>query len=315
MSRIVYSPAYDIGFFGLERLHPFDARKFSRAWKRLRERLGDALQTWHARPSAEVSRETLESVHSPAYLDSLARSATAAAALELAPLRFLPGFLVDRIVLRAMRWATQGTVEAAGLALDHGFAVNLGGGYHHAKPTAGEGFCLYNDIALAVVQLRAAGRLAADATVLYIDLDAHQGNGVCYAFRDDRSVQLFDMYNGSLYPATDAPAQARIDVDLPLPMGCSGERYLGILREALPDFLAAHPTAALAIYNAGTDVFCEDALGGMELSAADVLARDTFTVGAVRDAGLPCVMLLSGGYSQASYRLVADSVAPLLEAG
>ncbi len=316
MSRIVYSPRYDIGFFGLERLHPFDARKFSRAWESLQQSLGAALEPLHVLPAGPIPKARLERVHAPAYLRSLGTAAVLAAALEMAPLAWLPAWLTERCVLRPMRWAAEGTLEGARQALEHGLAVNLGGGFHHAKPRAGEGFCIYNDIAVCVAELRAEGRLAAEQSVLYVDLDAHQGNGVCYAFEDDPRVKIFDMYNGSLYPSQDARAQQRIDANLPLPHGCSGGNYLGQLRERLPDFLAEHAAeAGLAIYNAGTDVFCEDQLGGMRLSADEVFARDRYVLEQLRARQLPSLMLLSGGYSRQSYQLIARSVAFLLQAG
>ncbi len=150
----------------------------------------------------------------------------------------------------------------------------------------------------------------------HIDLDAHQGNGVCHCFRGDPRAFLFDMYNAGIYPAFDQTARLRLDCDLPLTLGCPGAEYLGILRRHLPGFLdslARSGRLRLAVYNAGTDVYEADALGGLGLSAADVLERDLFVIASLRERGIPAVMLLSGGYSRESYRLVAATVARLLE--
>lgn len=208
-----------------------------------------------------------------------------------------------------------GTMLAAREAVASGFAVNLGGGYHHAKPDNGEGFCIYADIALAVGRLRTNGRLGEKDRAACIDLDAHQGNGVCHCFQDDRRIFLLDMYNRDIYPCYDRQARERIDCDLPLPAGCTGVEYLRTLRSHLPPFLDSISSTAplgLVIYNAGADVYEGDMLGGLNLSYDDVLQRDHFVVEECRRRNVPVLMLLSGGYSLTSYQLVADSVEKLL---
>jgi histone deacetylase 11 len=161
--------------------------------------------------------------------------------------------------------------------------------------------------------LRREKTLQASDPIIYVDLDAHQGNGVCHQFLKDSRVFIFDMYNREIYPH-DLEARERIDCNLPLSFNCSGPEYLGTLRRSLPPFLdsLAKTKPRLAIYNAGTDVFAEDKLGGMLLSEEDVLARDLFVVSEFRKKDLPFVMLLSGGYSGQSYRLVGNTVAKLL---
>jgi histone deacetylase 11 len=186
--KLAYTRRYNIGFLGLERLHPFDSRKYGRAWRAVgREvrHLRDRAWVGVPRPASVTD---LAAVHDPDYLDRLRNSQELARALELPFVRRLPAWAVWRAVLRPMRWAVAGSLVAAREALTDGVAVNLSGGYHHAKPDSGEGFCVFNDIAYLVHGLRAEGRLAADDRVAYIDLDAHQGNGVCHHFRADRQV-------------------------------------------------------------------------------------------------------------------------------
>jgi len=315
MPRVVYSPHYNIGFFGLERLHPFDSRKYGRAWRVLCKRLGGRLPAMWVRPDRPASREELLLVHSADYLNQLRDAKYVAAALEVPPVGWLPWWIVDRCVLQPMRWAVRGTIIAAREALRHGLAVNLSGGYHHAKPEAGEGFSIYADVAIAVNSLRADGSLDDDARIAYIDVDAHQGNGVCRTFMDDNRVFIFDMYNSLIYPL-EIPTRERIDCDIPLLSAWGDEEYLGELRGRLPGFLNSVGRTrpiGLAIYNAGTDVFAGDPLGGLSVSAEAILERDLFVVGELRDRGVPTVMVLSGGYTPQSYRLVADSVSRLLE--
>jgi histone deacetylase 11 len=316
-AHLVYSRSYDIGLLGLEHLHPFDSHKYSRAWKLLRRRFGRALEAWSVSPEREISRGELASVHAARYLQQdLRSSAYLARALELPFIGALPTWLIDRAVLRPMRRATMGTLLAARAALDSGsFAINLAGGFHHACADRGEGFCVYADVGVAVQMLRASGELGHDDQLLYIDLDAHQGNGVARIFADDPTVALFDMYNADIYPR-DAVARRRVDRDLPLGDGCSEELYLATLEQHLPDFVTRWSRGRrprLAIYNAGTDVFFDDSLGGLTLSTTAVLRRDRYVAELLREAGIPWVMVLSGGYSRQSYQLVAASVGEFLE--
>jgi histone deacetylase 11 len=312
--HIVYSRHYNISCFGVERLHPFDSRKYGRAWRLLRRQFGSLLLKNHIPVDRPVSDEELSLVHSAKYLSSLRSAKHVAAALEIPLLQFLPGWLLRWRVLRPMRWAARGSVLAARAALKNGWSVNLSGGYHHAKPDRGEGFCVFSDIALIVRQLRRENLLQAKDPLIYVDLDAHQGNGVCHQFMDDSRVFIFDMYNRDNYPKADFEARNRIDCNVPLSFNCTGSEYLGALRRSLPPFLDSLSSTGprLAIYNAGTDVFAGDKLGGLCLSTDDVLDRDLFVIQEFRRHKLPFVMLLSGGYSQQSYRLVANTVARLL---
>jgi histone deacetylase 11 len=290
--RLVYTRRYNIGFLGLERLHPFDSRKYGRAWRAI----GQAARRPRDRAWVGVPRPAsvadLAAVHELAYLDRLRNPK------EL-----------------AWGWAVAGSLVAAREALRAGLAVNLSGGYHHAKPDRGEGFCVFNDVAYLVHGLRAEGLLAAGDRVAYVDLDAHQGNGVCHHFRSDRHVFIYDAFNPRIYPSHDRDARDRIDCPVPLPDPCPGGPYLRLLELSLPGFLDSvgrSGRVGLAVYNAGTDVYEADALGGLGLSAADVLRRDLYVIDQLRARGIPVVMLLSGGYSRESYRLVANTVTELL---
>ena len=317
MTKIVYHPHYNIGFFGLENLHPFDSKKYGRSYRTLQKQFGKQLDEHLLQPPHPVRRATLLQVHSPSYLEQLTSAHYAAQVLEIPPIRHLPGRLTDSFVLKRMRWATQGTILATQAAFSSGLAVNLAGGYHHAKPNAGEGFCAYADIALAITTARNEGLLGKTDHVAYIDLDAHQGNGVCHCFLDDRSVNIFDMYNQDIYPAHDTIARQRIDWDVPLSTGCTTQTYLDRLKEELPNFLAslenASKTPRFAIYNAGTDVFERDPLGQLGVSEAGILERDLFVINLLRQKNIPTIMLLSGGYTDQSYQLVANTVQQLLQ--
>jgi histone deacetylase 11 len=302
--KAVYSPRFDINFFGLEKLHPFDAKKYSRAWARVPELHKDALTV-----TEPVSNTDLRRVHSEAYLASLGHAHNLARALELPIIGGLPVKLTELAVLNPMRFGVAGTILAARTAVaERELVFNLSGGYHHAKPDQGEGFCVFNDIAVAIAVLRAEGLTG---NIAYIDLDAHMGNGVAHCFLDDRSVWLFDMFNAYRYPYSDAVARMRLDWPIPLKDGTEGPLYLNLLQTNLPQFLetvASMGEIALAIYNAGTDPFEKDALGGLRLTELELLERDLFVLRTLRALRLPTIVLPSGGYSDASHRLIASTL-------
>lgn len=312
LMKLVYSRRYNIKFFGLERLHPFDTRKYARAWRAVgREARCLRDRAW-VRVPRPASVADLAAVHGSDYLKRLRQGRELARVLGLPFVRRLPPWAVAGVVLRPMRWAVAGSLIAAREALATGVAVNLSGGYHHAKPDRGAAFCAFNDVAYLVHGLRAEQRLAEDARVAYVDLDAHQGNGVCHHFRHDRRVVVYDAFNPGIYPGYDVEARDRIDYPVPLPARCTGSEYLRLLEQSLPEFLDSLGPVALSVYNAGTDVYQGDAFGGLRLSAADVLARDLYVIAQLRARGIPTVMLLSGGYSRESYRLVANTAIELL---
>lgn len=313
--HIVYSSHYNIGFYGIERLHPFDSRKYGRVWNVLRRHFGSSLRKLHVKPTRAATREELLLVHTDVYLKKLCDPKYIAGAIEVPLIAKLPSWAFDWHILRPMRWGTSGTILAARKALESGLAINLSGGYHHAKPDGGEGFSLYADIAIAVEAMRAEGKLAATDRIVYVDTDAHQGNGVCHCFMNDPRAFLFDIFNHQVYPAYDIDAKNRIDCKIGIPSFTKDGEYLHELRAQLPGFLdsVTKSQVGLAIYNAGTDVFEEDPLGSLGISAKGIYERDLFVIDELRRRGIPTVMVLSGGYTRQSYQLVADSVIGIVE--
>jgi histone deacetylase 11 len=177
MIPLVYHPRYNVTAFGLKRLHPFDGRKYRRIHDALIARGLHRRRDFH-RPRP-VGRRDLLKVHTSEYLGSLRSPDALARILEVAIVGRLPGWVIDWRILRPMRYATGGTVLACRLALEHGVAINLGGGHHHAASGWGGGFCVYADVPLAVKILHEEGKVG---RVLVVDLDAHQGNGTAAVF-------------------------------------------------------------------------------------------------------------------------------------
>jgi histone deacetylase 11 len=302
MIPVVYHPSYNITAFGLERLHPFDSRKYRRIHDALIER-GLRRSRDFVRPR-KVSRAELVRVHSSDYLRSLRSSETLARILEVPVVRRLPGWVIDWRILSPMRYAVGGTILACRQALEHGVAINLGGGFHHAAAEWGGGFCAYADVPLAAKILHDEGRVA---NVLVVDLDAHQGNGTASVFQGWPWAAILDLYERGIFPARKEPE----DYPMPVGSGLTGGEYLGIVQKALPAALdAARPD--LLIYNAGSDPFVHDPLAGFRLTNSDLAERDLMVVTMARDRGIPLAMVLSGGYSSASWRIHTDGIEGIL---
>jgi len=309
-----YSAGYNIGLLGLEKLHPFDANRSRRALRVLGERIGRRALSRHLTPVTREAREDdLILVHSAAYLASVSQSRTIAQVLEVAAVERLPDWLSNRWLGRPMRLAVQGTIEAARSALKTGLAVNLAGGFHHASHDRGGGFCMYSDAIIAVRALQRDQLLGNSIGVLYIDLDAHQGNGVARACAqlDMTEVYIFDMYCRDIYPGDDVAAD-RIDLAVPLQMGTGDHFYLEALRQLLPRAIT-QSRASLAIYNAGTDVLAGDPLGGLNVSGNGVMERDRYVIESCRAAGIPLLVLPSGGYTHTSHKLIAAMLVHAVE--
>lgn len=298
---VVYSEAYNVEFFGLEKLHPFDSTKY----RHIAEGLAAARAATAGEmiEGAEPDAELLQLAESPAYLAGLQSSWTMARIMELPFLRFFPDHLTRNLVLRPMLYQMGGSLLAAKAALKTGWAVNLGGGFHHASYNDGQGFCPLADISLIVKELR---REKQARKIMIIDLDAHQGNGYETDFKGDNDVYILDAYNEDVYPHDEA-AKAAIALQIALPAFTGDAVYFRALKAALPKAFAAFKPD-LVIYNAGTDLLSGDPLGALDISPEGVLRRDEMVTAAARDYKVPLVMLLSGGYQKSNAGIITRSL-------
>jgi len=303
----VYHENYDISFFGLEKMHPFDSKKYSAVFNYVTKALG--FSQAHCYKPEMITEQALRKVHTQEYLDSLNTSATVARVTELAVLSWVPNFLLQRRLLTPMKLATAGTVLATELALQYGWAINLSGGYHHAKTGNGEGFCVYADIPLAVYTL--FEKHPEIGKVLIVDLDAHQGNGFESIFKHDQRIAMFDIYNKDMYPH-DFDAQQFITFDYPVSSGITDQEYLSIVHTKLPKAITDSKPKFI-VYNAGTDIFARDPLGNMKVSAQGIIKRDEFVFRCAREKNIPIVMVLSGGYTPESAGIIGRSIVNLAD--
>ena len=231
-----------------------------------------------------ASDDDVELVHTAEYVRKL-RTGTLSVTEEL--VLEVP-FSVE---LRDAMWLCAGGSMLAGrVALERGLAFHLGGGFHHAFPDHGEGFCLINDVAIAIQVLRHDGAIE---RAVVIDCDVHHGNGTAAIFSQEPDVFTFSMHQEHNYPAWKPPS----DLDLGLEDGTDDAEYLTALEHHIPGILDAHQPD-VAFYLAGADPYAQDQLGGLRLTIEGLRRRDTIVLDGLRQAKVPTVVALAGGYAR-----------------
>ncbi len=281
--RVSYNDGY---YVPLPDDHPFPMGKFPALHRLLlREGLVDRDRVVAPR---QADWADLRRVHTATYLDRLARGTFSDRAERRMGLPWS-----KRLVYRS-RLAVQGTINAAFMALTDGIAANLAGGTHHAFPDHGEGFCVLNDVAVAIRVLQSS---CWARRVLVVDLDVHQGNGNAAFFAEDDSVFTFSMHGAKNYPFEKPPSS----LDVPLDDGVGDAEYMEALTTYLPDTLdAVNPD--LVFYLGGIDVAVDDRFGRMALTRQGLHARERYVLEQLRARRLPVVLLLSGGYAETPER-------------
>ncbi|KXJ10690.1 histone deacetylase 11 [Exaiptasia diaphana] len=309
---IVYSPSYNIGFLGLEKLHPFDSGKWGRVFEFLKEgKLINVEENQQTVEPREPTTEDLMVVHTKKYLDSLKWSVVVAQICEVPPVAFLPNIVVQHKLLKPLRLQTGGTILAARLAVERGWAINIGGGFHHCSSSSGGGFCAYADITLAIKFL--FQNVESIKKAMIIDLDAHQGNGHELDFMNDQCVYIMDVYNAYIYPGA-MRARRAIRRNIELNHYTKDEEYLSLIKKHIPEALDEF-SPDIIIYNAGTDVLEGDPLGNLSITSKGIIERDQIVFQEARNKSIPVVMVTSGGYQKKTARIIADSILNLHEMG
>jgi acetoin utilization deacetylase AcuC-like enzyme len=283
--KLIYHKNYDLNLGA----HVFPSQKFRLiAEALLRENIAN--QQDFLEPERAADSDILR-VHTQDWVDKLKNGTLTASELMKLEIPY-SAELVEAVWL-----AAAGTILAAQCALRDGFGCNIGGGFHHAHPGHGEGFCAIHDVGVAIRRMQADGSIR---KAIVVDTDVHHGNGTAAIFRDDLSVFTLSIHQENNYPAYKPPST----VDLPMDDRAEDEEYLDALLPAVQHALDEFQPELL-FYVGGADPFCEDQLGGLELSKKGLMRRDRGVFELARHRGIPVVTVLAGGYA----RRVEDTVA------
>lgn len=234
---------------------------------------------------------TLSSAHSSAYL-----MAVWDGTLTKKEIRRMGLPWSKQLAIRS-RLAVQGTINASIMALEDGISGNLAGGTHHAMRDYGEGFCVYNDVAVAIRTLKQAKWIK---RVLVIDCDVHQGNGTADFFKDDDDVYTFSIHGEKNYPFIKPPST----LDIGLPDGTQDRKYIQTLTDALSRIFQ-ECTPDIVYYLAGIDPLATDHFGRLNLTLKGLENREQLIIETVTQKEIPLVLLLSGGYAPTLEQTVA----------
>lgn len=275
--RIFYSPYYyaDIG-----EGHVFPIKKFELVRDKLLAE--GTLQADEIIEPQPAKVEDLLLVHTKDYITRLVDGTLTAKEVRKLGLPW------SKSLVRRTFLAVSGTINAAFHALETGISSNLAGGTHHAFPDRGEGFCVLNDVAVAVRVLQQAQQAH---RFLIIDCDVHQGNGTAFIFKDEAEVFTFSMHGAKNYPLF----KEKSNLDIELKDGTGDAEYIETLDEALPRIFLHNPD--IIFYLGGADPFEKDKLGRLNLSIKGLFARDEMVVRFAKEQQVPIVTLMSGGYA------------------
>ncbi|HEY9729991.1 MAG TPA: histone deacetylase [Chroococcales cyanobacterium] len=275
---IVYHPDY---VAPLPEGHRFPMPKFGKLYERL---LRDRVATPEQFHTPKIPpTEWIEQVHIPEYIKAYYEGTLDPKAQRRIGLPWSPA-LVKRTCT-----AVGGTILTAQLALRYGLACNTAGGTHHAFPSYGSGFCIFNDLAIAS---RVLQHLNLVQKILILDLDVHQGDGTAFIFQDDASVFTFSMHCEANFPGT----KQKSDLDVSLPVGMDDEAYLQTLAQYLPDLLS-EVQPDLVLYDAGVDPHAGDCLGKLALTDTGLYRREMQVLSTCVAAGYPVASVIGGGYT------------------
>jgi acetoin utilization deacetylase AcuC-like enzyme len=271
---------YDDITFPLPAGHRFPVEKYSLLRRRITT--GNGLTGAELRRPSPATVPQLRRAHTAEYVERVLNGRLSPGEIRRIGLPWSPE-LVERV-----HCSVGATTAVCRFALREGTALSLGGGTHHACRDEGQGFCVFNDVMVALRVMQAEGRLR---RALVVDCDVHQGNGTAEIATNDNSIFTFSIHAEKNFPYRKIPS----DLDISLPDKTGDDAYLAALRGGLEKALAA-AQADLVVYLAGADVYERDRLGRLALTKAGIAARDRFVLGACRQANLPVAVTMAGGY-------------------
>lgn len=277
LQKLIYSDKYlvDIG------AHVFPTQKYKLIYERLkREGIFDDKNFIKPKPASD---EEILLVHSKDYLKKLENGSLSEDEILKLELPF------SKELVEASLICAKGSILTCEYAMEDGACVHLGGGFHHAFPDHGEGFCVFNDIAIGI---RSVQKIGLVKKALVIDCDLHQGNGTAFIFSNDKSVFTFSIHQYNNYPTIKPPG----DMDINLEDGCGEGEYLAHLKYNLPKIIADF-SPGLIVYVAGADPYEKDQLGGLSLTMEGLRQRDRVIFDLAMSSSIPVAAVLAGGYA------------------
>ncbi|MBL7070722.1 MAG: histone deacetylase [Candidatus Omnitrophica bacterium] len=275
---VVYSEEYDVDIGS----HVFPTEKYRLIRKKLKAE--NVLSDGDLIFPLPASDDDILLVHSGGYLDKIKNGTLS---LEEAIKLELP---YSKEIVHASYICVNGTIRTSAIALERGIGVHIGGGFHHAFSDHGEGFCVFNDIAIAIKKLIKDGKIARAMTV---DCDLHQGNGTADIFKDDKRVFTFSIHQQNNYPFV----KPKSDLDIGLDDYASDKYYLSKLRDYIPKILSRFDPE-LMIYVAGADPYKGDQIGNLALTIDGLRKRDEFIFETAKNFNVPVAVVLAGGYAE-----------------
>jgi acetoin utilization deacetylase AcuC-like enzyme len=278
MLQIAFSPIYE---YPLPKGHRFPMDKYSLIPQQLiYEGTVQDKQFFHPDP---ISEEIILLTHSAKYWEDLKNQT-----LSEKEIRAI-GFPMTPLLVERGRHIAAGTLQCVEYAIKHGISMNAAGGTHHAFKEKGEGFCVFNDIAIAANHLIHSNKFN---NILIVDLDVHQGNGSASIFNGQGQVFTFSMHGAKNYPFRKEASH----LDIGLPDGTEDEAYLKILFNILPRVIDQH-RPELIFYQAGVDILTTDRLGRLSVSREGCRKRDKYVMEICKKNKIPLVVTMGGGYS------------------
>jgi acetoin utilization deacetylase AcuC-like enzyme len=293
--KLVYHNGYDLNLGE----HVFPSQKFHLIAETLvRERIAAGGDFLTPDPAAD---EDMLRVHTAEWVQKLKTGTLSASEIMKLEIPF------SREAVEACWLAAGGSILAGQAALRDGFGCNLGGGFHHAYPGHGEGFCAIHDVAVAIRRLQFDGAIR---KAMVVDTDVHQGNGTAAIFAEDESVFTLSIHQENNYPAYKPPS----DIDLEMADRVEDDEYLGVLIPAVQAALDEFQPEIL-FYVGGADPFCEDQLGGLMLTKKGLKTRDKRVFEEARRRGIPVATALAGGYARRLEDTIRIHVNTIVAAG
>jgi acetoin utilization deacetylase AcuC-like enzyme len=267
--------------------HRFPIKKFGELIKLLRKK--NIATTYNTFEPDEVSVPTLLNVHTEEYINKINNLS-----LDKDEIRKL-GFPLVKSVRRRSFVATGGTVLASKLAVKHKLACNTAGGSHHAFSNQGNGYCVFNDVAVATSYLKKKYKYK---KILILDLDVHQGDGTAKIFESDDSIYTVSIHSKKNYPSK----KQKSNIDIELEDGIKDEEYLNIVNQLLQKI--GDLQFDFVFYVAGVDVHFEDRLGKLNITETGIRKREELVINNFFKRNIPLCGVLGGGYNHNFEQLV-----------